>query len=503
MKFIIGAMLLLSQAVWAGDQFDSIPFPYYAKQVTKATDAEKNELMILDSGIESLKKRIDMIRRAEKSIVIEYFIFRPDDGGKMIVSELIKKKKENPEIEIKLLIDKSITVIQFDDYYGVALEKYGIEVAYYRRALDPSTMQFRNHRKILAIDYKEAMTGGRNIGVEYFDMDPHYNFHDRDVWIKGPMAWVIQNSFDEYWRSEPVKRAKEPTQPEFSRFHRGNTLRRLQPKIREHQRRLQEAAEFMLPDPKMEELKEKALAVGAKYLERNKAYHCPVLTFASDAPTLGFSERIPSGKYLSEYRHLRKLLIDRIENVKEKIFVSSPYYLLNDTWQDLMHGMLDRGVDVSIFTNTLAATDAVYVSAGFYRQIFPWVEKGKKVFMHSSDWDADEVISESMKEVRYGLHAKSFIFDDESIMIGTFNIDNRSDYYNNEMGVFCDGSPELTNQLIGYEARRLKQAYLLTGENQAMDAEGNYVEYLGEAESTAAFLMKLLKYPSVLFEFIM
>ena len=90
-----------------------------------------------------------------------------------------------------------------------------------------------------------------------------------------------------------------------------------------------------------------------------------------------------------------------------------------------MDGMLDRGVDVQVFTNSLAATDAVYVSAGFYRQIFPWLEKGKTVWLHSAKWDADEVLDESVKEFRYGLHAKSFIFDQSSIMIGTFNIDNQ------------------------------------------------------------------------------
>ena len=118
-----------------------------------------------------------------------------DDGGKILIQELIKKKQENPNIKIQLLIDKSITVIKFDDYYGAALEEYGIEVPT-TGVLSILVHEFSKPPKNLAIDGKEAMTGGRNIGVEYFDMDPSYNFHDpmfllKDRWQKSSRTHLI------------------------------------------------------------------------------------------------------------------------------------------------------------------------------------------------------------------------------------------------------------------------------------------------------------------------
>ena len=62
--------------------------------------------------------------------------------------------------------------------------------------------QYRTHRKILVKDREEAITGGRNIGDDYFDLDEVYNFLDRDVWVKGSGAVAMADSFNAVWESE-------------------------------------------------------------------------------------------------------------------------------------------------------------------------------------------------------------------------------------------------------------------------------------------------------------
>ena len=53
---------------------------------------EDHQILILFSNIGSLQKRIDIIRKAKKTIDLEYFIWKVDDlSSLIIVNELIKK----------------------------------------------------------------------------------------------------------------------------------------------------------------------------------------------------------------------------------------------------------------------------------------------------------------------------------------------------------------------------------------------------------------------------
>jgi len=48
-----------------------------------------------------------------------------------------------------------------------------------------------------------------------------------------------------------------------------------------------------------------------------------------------------------------------------------------------------------------------------------------------------------------GLHTKALVFDDESLFIGSFNLDPRSANINTEAGLYVE-SPELAAQLLAY-----------------------------------------------------
>ena len=56
-------------------------------------------------------------------------------------------------------------------------------------------------------------------------------------------------------------------------------------------------------------------------------------------------------------------------------------------------------------------------------------------------WDFDDGI----KENDIDLDSVTHIYDEDGFMIGTFNFDSRSAYYNTELALFCDGNEILTN----------------------------------------------------------
>ena len=58
---------------------------------------------------------------------------------------------------------------------------------------------------------KKPLTGGRNIGDEYFDLREDFNFLDQDIWISGPIVSLCSKYFNEFWNSNistKVKRNK-------------------------------------------------------------------------------------------------------------------------------------------------------------------------------------------------------------------------------------------------------------------------------------------------------
>ena len=54
------------------------------------------------------------------------------------------------------------------------------------RAFNP--FAYRMHNKLLVVDKAAALIGGRNIGNQYFQMDPYSQFADDDVFSVGPVV---------------------------------------------------------------------------------------------------------------------------------------------------------------------------------------------------------------------------------------------------------------------------------------------------------------------------
>ena len=468
-----------------------------------AVDGKVNEMKIVHNGLASLALRIDMIRRAEREVIMEYFIWEKDLTGKILFLELMRKslqmRKAGKKFRVRLILDKSITIFEVNEYYADILAKYGIEVAYHNRALDPWTAQFRNHRKLIAIDGKEAMTGGRNIGDDYFDMDPEYNFLDRDIWIKGPMARTMRDSFYAYWNHKRMVKEARPHQVyEFSPLvrsqRRRNTLR-----LDIHARKQEEARELFKVTDDVRKASPKIMKVGLGILKKLKTYTCPKLTYATDLP--GSRAAAVMFQDYDKYRLLRKAIFERIDAVESKLFIESPYWILNKPMGEALKRLLDKGKEVKALTNSLNSTDAIYVSALFYDQVFDWEKMGLRTFIHDATYlDNNPIALDAIKDVRWGFHAKTMIFDEDSFMIGTYNIDNRSDYYNNEMGIFCDGSVEMVNDLKANIKQRMTKAYEITGEMKATDDKGNLVDVYGGASPKTIKAMKKWKIPARIFE---
>lgn len=476
-------------------------YPFYSQTSATYKDGSwqgGNQLQLLNSGLGSLAKRIEMIRAAKERIDIEYFIWELDLSGRVVLTELVKRARDG--VKIRIIIDKSFTVLELDEYYAQELKRLGIELRYYNASLGPVGQQFRTHRKILAIDRKEVITGGRNIGDDYFDLDEVYNFLDRDVWIKGPAAIAISDSFDVVWDSNIVQVARAPDPRSVHDLHATEAERRPMLRERVHQRRQREARKFLQTDRNLEKRRQDIYALGSKLLREGPSVHiCPKLTFVSDRPEKGIDR-----EYKEQTRLVHKVLSERMTNIEKRFLIVSPYFMLNDFMTSEFDRLLNERKIVDVYTNSLGSTDALYVAANFYRIAPEWSKKGMNIWMHNSRFYAETIVmNKKIEKSRWGIHSKTHVYDDKDFYIGTYNIDNRSDFFNLEMGVFCEGSPELTSELKTNIEQRMSKAYKVLDKEVAVDEQGEPANYWGHASESQRKIMNTITAPSKWFEFLM
>lgn len=186
---------------------------YTSRYPYQVTSTEPHQMRVINSGLAALYAGVDMIRRAQDSLELEYFIFNPDKGGRIILKELVKAAERG--VRVRVLIDKSLAVFVLDKFYAEVLKEKGVELRYYNAAplIAISSSQFRNHRKLMVMDGIEAITGGRNIADEYFDLSEKFNFLDRDAWIAGPIVKPMLETFDKYWKDAITQVPKKPKKP--------------------------------------------------------------------------------------------------------------------------------------------------------------------------------------------------------------------------------------------------------------------------------------------------
>lgn len=473
----ISILLILSSSVFALSE--DIPYPFH--QVMKDGT---NEMMALNRGEEAFKARIDVVRDAKKHIVVEYYIFQNDVSGKILLNELVAASKRG--VQVRVLLDKMMSLAAISSYYAQELLKAGIVVKYYNNAsfAQISTVQYRSHRKLLAADDEIAITGGRNIGDEYFNMSRHLNYDDRDALVRGPIVKVMRESFDSFFYDSISKAPKLDKKND--------------------KKQIKKAQDFFVLSEEEEQFKDKIFTVGDKQLAERVYYACPEMTFASDAPGGVFTKT--SKEYKTRFRYLRQVLEEKISAIDKALTISSPYFITNKFTRKLLNNLVKKNVDITVHTNSLGSTDAIYMSANLYLHLKGWLKKGIQFYLHDGAWTDDESPENRVNNSKlWGTHAKTQVYETSQyseIMIGTYNLDNRSDYYNTEMAVFCKGNDEFTQIIKDDLSMKMRNGIKVLDTGKAIGRDGIKKNVTG-AKPDATLKMHIITLPSWLIDFLL
>ena len=415
---------------------------------------EPQQVTILDSGLASLKKRLDMIENAKRSIEMEYFIYSIDTAGRLITDALIRKARQG--VKIRVIVDTSLPIFELNKYYASVLKEAGIQVHYYNPAVlvRVVTAQFRSHRKTLIVDGTEGITGGRNIADEYFDLSNEYNFLDTDIVVKGSIVQDMRSSFEEFWNAEITEDAPLVRYPRPSDFpglsdnyendpwvHQDKDARisisRYKGEVARYLEGTAKAKAFTVLTPEDYRIRRYVDTLGAQLLAKEASGVCHDMIFAADFPGMGERTRV-----------LRKQLAVEASLAEKKVYIESPYFVVKKEISTILDDLLSRDVEINVMSNSLYSTDAFYTQAIFDTRIRRWTELGVNVWMHKGyvDQNVYPLIPQA-RSARWGTHSKRAVIDEKTLIVGTFNMDPRSTNINAEMALICRNNPQLAMAL--------------------------------------------------------
>ena len=154
----------------------------------------------LSPGEKFLPRFLEELRSAEKYIFIEFFIIAE---GKMwdSIHEILREKAA-AGVEVKVLFDDFGSIKRQHKDFISRLRADGIEVAIFNKIKFSANvfLNNRNHRKIVVIDGKVAVTGGLNLADEYINELERFGYWmDSAVIIKGRAVNSFVAMFCSIW----------------------------------------------------------------------------------------------------------------------------------------------------------------------------------------------------------------------------------------------------------------------------------------------------------------
>lgn len=463
MKKTLLTLTLLATSAMNANAFSAENNPFIAKS------SRPHNITLLNHGLGSLEERLQMIDRAEKFIDVEYFIYRTDKSAKLFTQALVKKARQG--VKIRVLLDYFMVKSDFSPYYAHELEKEGVVVKYFNTTatLNLFSGQYRNHRKVLLVDGKEAITGGRNIGDEYFDLSAEYNFLDREIHFEGELVTAVQETFDQTFDAKLSERVARPRMPQVSdaKYKRGDDIvlkDQYDSDLRNWKEKVSAAQDF-INKPMNSDLVAQIRSKGQEELNLEYSGVCNQMEFHSEYPSIGTKNR-------KNDRVVKHEVFDRINNAKESIMIDSPYFIVNGELETSLERALNNNVKVKLLTNSLNSTDAIYVYTVFDTIIPEWLGKGLDSYIFKGHRpESYEILEDQAGVARFGIHAKTFVIDEKDVIIGTYNVDPRSANFNAEMIMTCNNNKEFASAVQKDIDIRLAESLHLNSRAAIKDAE--------------------------------
>lgn len=389
-----------------------------------------NWQMLLNDGPTALQWRLRAIDTATKSIDLQSFIWKLDKVGLAIQERIIAAADRG--VDVRILIDDSFLAGQ--DNRVLALHRhqniqYRVYNPYKRRAdailsrtllnlSEFGRLDHRMHNKVMVVDNRVAIVGGRNLADEYFGFHPQTNFRDMELLLGGPIVQQISGSFDGYFNdhwSFPADRiAQVQVQPVS--------------KSRIASRAADLATRFAPQTPEV---------LRAAWFDVARGAHRGGVRLYVDKPPAVRPDD-PSDRPVQ----LAQVVSQFVRAARNEIVIVSAYLIPTPTVTDVLRHAVDRGVRVRLLTNSINSNNHLSAYAAYRGHVRELLSFGAEVSeVRIGAASRSRYILPPLERKELGLHAKYMIVDRRYVLVGSSNLDPRSLRINTEIGVMVDSRP--------------------------------------------------------------
>lgn len=398
---------------------------------------DQSGFYLLHEGLSAFVARVALIEVAQSSLDLQYYIVSDDTSSRIIVAKLLEAADRG--VRVRLLVDDLGTrvaeplVATLEQHPNIHIRIFnpvaarsGISRAF-QMARHFGRTNHRMHNKLMVADSSVMITGGRNLGDEYFS-NTNVDFQDVDVMAVGKIVPDGVASFDRYWNtpaSVPINRVLDADDADMDL----PTLQRTLLRFLDEQKNSEFASALS------------GSSLGRRLVEGKVPLDWGQATLYADPP-----EKATARDTLSRDDYLGASLKTILESARQRLQISSAYFVPGDAGVALFSALSERGVNIGILTNSLSTTDVAIVHSGYVNYRKPLLENGITLWELRAEAGQQERIHWFKGKSRASLHAKTFVIDDDRTFIGSVNLDGRSILQNTEIGLLIE-SESLNQQL--------------------------------------------------------
>jgi putative cardiolipin synthase len=407
---------------------------YLGKKFSRSTESYPDSysgFLPLADGIEALSIRLLMAERAEQSIDAQYYLLKRGVVGNAFVGALLRAADRG--VRVRLLLDDMFTggydagMAGLDSHPNIEIRVFNPFASRSARFLDGITsfsrVNRRMHNKSFTVDNQITLIGGRNMADEYFGARKDAKFGDLDVLGIGPVVQDVSDMFDGYWKHE-----RSVAIEAFARLPEDP------------------AAELERQRVELEQAREEiattryAAAVRAQIFEDTETslsvFTWAPYTLAVDSPDKGIKSKAAGADSIVS------TLLESLLSAEKELLIISPYFVPRRSGVEALAELQQRGIEVTVITNSLAANNQAVVHGGYAPSRKPLLKAGIKLFEVRADAGVAGSHIVAADNAKATLHTKAFVVDRQEAFIGSFNFDPRSANINTELGVIIR-SPDI------------------------------------------------------------
>lgn len=476
---------------------------------SSAPSGDVSGFRLIPSGEEAYATLLTLADRAERTLDLQYFIIDSDNAVRELMRHVLAAAERG--VRVRVLVDdlhsdgRDVAFLRFASHKNIDVRLFnpfpGGRMSNLTRFLSAAAefrrVNRRMHNKAFIADNALAVTGGRNLGAEYFTQDKTTNFVDLDVLAAGPAVRQLSAAFDAYWNSEfayPVQalapKASDAHPPEQKEGNypppvtMSNAPLTPVPHIDVPTTPIDlgsasgpQASARSITDPEQRRLRNQTDLATTTPVDPLPLRPSPRDWFLADqiargrlrlewAPARVVVDRpakVSGDDVEPGDERLAQTLMHLVDQAQHEVILISPYFVPGERGVAVAKGLHDRGVHLRVLTNSLAATDAPIVHVGYAKYRSALIDNGVELYeLRPMVGERPKVIG-SFRSAQASLHVKSVIIDRNTLVVGSMNIDPRSIALNTETGlvirspVLAQAVARLFDDSMGGSAYRVTQ----------------------------------------------